>query len=248
MTEYVATRWYRAPEIMLSFANYTTAIDIWSIGCILGELLGGKPIFKGRDYVDQLNQILHYLGTPSEETLRRVGSPRAQDYIRSLPIRPRVPPSSLFPRANHFATDLLSRMLCFDPAKRINCEQALNHQYFHVWHDPSDEPVCKTKFDFAFEEEDTIEGMKNLIVEEVKSFRTEVRAQARAAGRVRSQDSLPIPSRDEIINSPIQSHGPIDGATSSYTAPDRHASSPVMDDPSEQLERELARTHLADKN
>ena len=51
-------------------------VDIWSVGCILAELLGGKPIFKGRDYVDQLNQILHYLGTPPEETLRRVGSPR----------------------------------------------------------------------------------------------------------------------------------------------------------------------------
>ncbi|KAJ2978616.1 hypothetical protein NQ176_g3717 [Zarea fungicola] len=66
MTEYVATRWYRAPEIMLSFQSYTKAIDVWSVGCILAELLGGRPFFKGRDYVDQLNQILHILGTPSE--------------------------------------------------------------------------------------------------------------------------------------------------------------------------------------
>ena len=85
MTEYVATRWYRAPEIMLAYRNYTKAIDMWSVGCILAELLQGKPLFKGRDYVDQLNQILTVLGTPDDETLSRIGSERAQMYIRSLP-------------------------------------------------------------------------------------------------------------------------------------------------------------------
>lgn len=93
--------------------------------------------------MDQLNQILHYLGTPSEDTLRRVGSPRAQDYIRSLPIKPRIPFSTLYPHANPLAIDLLSKLLTFDPAKRISCEQALNHPYFAVWHDPTDEPVCE---------------------------------------------------------------------------------------------------------
>src|ERR1700709_883140 len=106
MTEYVATRWYRAPEIMLSFQSYTKAskyglifqridltivVDVWSVGCILAEFLGGKPFFKGRDYVDQLNQILHYLGTPNEETLSRIGSPRAQEYVRNLPYMPKIP-------------------------------------------------------------------------------------------------------------------------------------------------------------
>lgn len=76
MTEYVATRWYRAPEIMLAFRNYTKAIDMWSVGCILAELLGSKPLFKGRDYVDQLNQILGILGTPDDQTLNRIGSDR----------------------------------------------------------------------------------------------------------------------------------------------------------------------------
>ncbi|CCM04386.1 uncharacterized protein FIBRA_06561 [Fibroporia radiculosa] len=244
MTEYVATRWYRAPEIMLSFANYGPAIDVWSVGCILAELLAGKPIFKGRDYVDQLNQILHYLGTPSEDTLRRVGSPRAQDYIRSLPIKPRVPFQTLFPRANPLAIDLLSQLLQFDPAKRITCEQALNHPYLAVWHDPADEPACPTPFDFGFEEEDSIEGMKHLIVEEVRAFRSEVRAQARAGGQIRRQDSLPMPSREEIMSSPVLENAPANGATSGFTEQTQRPPSPVMDDPSAELERELAGTHL----
>jgi len=248
MTEYVATRWYRAPEIMLSFANYASAIDVWSVGCILAELLAGKPIFKGRDYVDQLNQILHYLGTPSEDTLRRVGSPRAQDYIRSLPIRPRVPFAQLFPHANPLALDLLAKMLHFDPAKRITCDQALEHPYLAVWHDPTDEPVCPTKFDFSFEEEDSIDGMKKLIVEEVNLFRSEVRSAARS----NQNRQLAIPTRDDIVASPIREDAPPDGITSGYYTPQqgsvaRRPASPVMDDPSAELERELAGTHIGRK-
>ncbi|KAK4687866.1 hypothetical protein P7C73_g2248, partial [Tremellales sp. Uapishka_1] len=178
MTEYVATRWYRAPEIMLSFANYTSSIDMWSVGCILAELLGGKPIFKGEDYVDQLNKILNYLGTPTEDTLRRVGSPRAQDYIRSLPIKPKVQFAKLYPQASPLAVDLLTKLLSFDPAKRIGCEEALEHPYLSVWHDPADEPSCEVPFDFSFEQEDSQKGMRDLIADEVKSFRYLVRHQA----------------------------------------------------------------------
>lgn len=113
------------------------------------------------------------------------------------------------------AIDLLAQMLCFDPAKRISCDQALNHPYFQVWHDPSDEPVCDVvstfailyklkdnmhaqKFDFSFEEEDSIDGMKRLIVDEVNGFRAEVRAQARAASQMRRQDRYGFYTLDNL--------------------------------------------------
>ncbi|KAF4119996.1 hypothetical protein GMORB2_3407 [Geosmithia morbida] len=175
MTEYVATRWYRAPEIMLSFQSYTKAIDVWSVGCILAELLGGRPFFKGRDYVDQLNQILHILGTPNEETLNRIGSPRAQEYVRNLPFMPKKTFPSLFPQANPDALDLLDKMLAFDPTSRISVEQALKHPYLHIWHDASDEPDCPTTFNFDFEVIDDVGEMRNLILDEVHRFRQTVR-------------------------------------------------------------------------
>ncbi|KAJ4299429.1 Serine/threonine kinase mps1 [Kalmusia sp. IMI 367209] len=212
MTEYVATRWYRAPEIMLSFQKlhqsqyvqpvslivpslYCETLDVWSVGCILAELLGGKPFFKGRDYVDQLNQILHYLGTPNEETLSRIGSPRAQDYVRNLPYMQKVSFQSLFRQANPDALDLLDRMLAFDPSSRISVEEALEHRYLHIWHDASDEPNCPTTFDFHFEVVEDIGEMKKMILQEVNRFRQQVRVQPGGQGAGQQQQPVvPIPN------------------------------------------------------
>ncbi|WFC95174.1 mitogen-activated protein kinase [Malassezia brasiliensis] len=272
MTEYVATRWYRAPEIMLSHQNYTTAIDLWSVGCILAELLGGKPLFKGRDYVDQLNQILYYLGTPPDDMLARIASPRAQQYIKSLPFKPRVPFEQLFPDANPLALDLLRRLLAFDPAERITCDEALRHPYLAVWHDPADEPVCSSKFDFSFEQVDDIESMKKLILNEVISFRREVRLQAQARQQMlresqapessqyaqtaagdarltpRRQDSLPVPSREEIERTtPEHAQFPQfghDAHAGGFTSNRVIGDGSTMEDPNESLERQLSHYHV----
>jgi mitogen-activated protein kinase 7 len=171
---------------------------VWSVGCILAELLGGRPFFKGRDYVDQLNQILHYLGTPNEETLGRIGSPRAQEYVRNLPFMPKIPFDRLFPNANPDALDLLDRMLAFDPTSRISVEQALEHPYLHIWHDASDEPACPTTFDFHFEVVEDVAQMRKMIYEEVVNFRAAVRQQSQAhAAAVAAQQqqlgNVPIP-------------------------------------------------------
>lgn len=145
------------------------------MGCILAELLGGRPFFKGRDYVDQLNQILHYLGTPGEDTLSRIGSPRAQDYVRNLPRKAKVPLINLFPHANPEALDLLERMLAFDPSSRIHVKDALEHSYLHIWHDASDEPDSPVTFDFGFEVVEDVQEMRHMILDEVIRFRKIVR-------------------------------------------------------------------------
>jgi len=177
MTEYVATRWYRAPEVMLSFRSYNTAIDVWSIGCILGELLGCKPMFKGKDYVDQLNQILNILGTPEERSIKRIGSEKAQAYIRSLPLKKQIPFSKLYPNADPLALDLLSKMVAFDPSDRISVIEALEHPYLASYHEVGDEPSCPEPFEKwrEIEELDTIEQFREAIAREVEEFRKEVR-------------------------------------------------------------------------
>jgi mitogen-activated protein kinase 1/3 len=131
MTEYVATRWYRAPEIMLSFKMYTKvslilliprpvglrssssfqAIDVWAVGCILAELLTGRPLFPGRDYGHQLDLILDVIGTPTLEEFYAITSRRSRDYLRALPIRKRRPFAQLFPKASAEAIDFLQRTL-----------------------------------------------------------------------------------------------------------------------------------------
>lgn len=140
MTEYVATRWYRAPEIMLTFKQYTKAIDIWSVGCILAEMLTCRPLFPGRDYHNQISLILDVLGTPSIDDFYAIGSRRSRDYIRNMPLRKRKDFSKLFPTASPEALDFLQKTLEFNPKKRPTVEECLAHPYLAAYHDPEDEP------------------------------------------------------------------------------------------------------------
>jgi len=172
MTEYVATRWYRAPEVILSWKQYTKAIDVWSVGCIFAELLGRKPLFQGKDYIHQITRTVDIIGSPSEADIINIGSEQARQYIRGLGFRPKVPFTKLFPRASPSALDLLERMLTFDPAKRITVEESLEHPYLANLHDPAEEPVANAPFNFDFENwELTRDEYKELIYNECLAFR-----------------------------------------------------------------------------
>ncbi|KAH7583084.1 Serine/Threonine protein kinases active-site signature [Nakaseomyces glabratus] len=140
LTEYVATRWYRAPEIMLNFQDYSTAIDIWSCGCVLAEMLFRKPIFPGKDYHHQLLLILDTLGTPSREDIEAINYGRAKEYILSLPHFPKKDWSQLLGTDNEMLLDILDKLMIFNPKRRITAEQALEHPFLATYHDPKDEP------------------------------------------------------------------------------------------------------------
>ena len=158
MTEYVVTRWYRAPELLLSCDTYDAKIDVWSVGCMIAEMLLRKPIFPGRDYLDQLKLIIKTLGSPVDDELDFITAPKARAYIEALPKSPKTDFRRMFRGASEDAIDLVNRMLQFDPRKRITVAEALEHPWLKALHDPATEPeYAQTHgggvFKFDFEEE-----------------------------------------------------------------------------------------------
>ncbi|NXT17730.1 MK15 kinase, partial [Syrrhaptes paradoxus] len=141
LTEYVATRWYRAPEILLSSRSYTKGVDMWSIGCILGEMLLGKPLFPGTSTVNQIEQILRVIPAPSSEDILAMQSDYRASVINRMSSRQRVTFEEILPSSTPLpALDLLKKLLVFNPDKRLTAEEALQHPYVKRFHCPAREP------------------------------------------------------------------------------------------------------------
>lgn len=186
-TDYVATRWYRAPELCGSFfAKYSPAIDIWSIGCIFAEILQGKPLFPGRNVVHQLELITDLLGTPASEVIDKVRNEKARRFLTNMRRKPGVAFELHFPRADPGALSLLRRMLAFDPAGRPTCEEALADPYFEglsqLGREPSAQPVSKLAFDFERRKLTTAE-VRELIYREILEYHPHMLADYLAGGR-----------------------------------------------------------------
>ena len=114
---------------MLSSSYYTKAIDIWSAGCIFAELMGRTPIFPGAHYLDQLDRIVAVLGTPKREELPYAVYERTWARFQNNIIK-KQNLSDLYPNFDEIAIDLLEKMLLYNPDKRFNALQCLNHPYF----------------------------------------------------------------------------------------------------------------------
>jgi mitogen-activated protein kinase 15 len=142
LTDYVATRWYRAPELLLGSTAYTKGVDQWSVGCILGELLSGKPIFPGTSTMNQLERVIEVTGRPTSDDIEAVKSPYAATMLEQLTSsRPRKL-NEMFPSASKEALDLMKCCLQFNPNKRISAKDGLRHPYVVQFHNPDDEWEC----------------------------------------------------------------------------------------------------------
>lgn len=172
LTEYVVTRFYRAPEIMLSSHSYSNSVDVWSIGCTLGEIISGKVLFPGENYIEQVNLIIDKRGTPDEDTMEMISNDNAKKYIESLGGKDKIPLNDLVPFNNTDAQDLIDRLLDLNPTTRITVDEALQHPYLASLHDPEDEPVFEGEIDFSFESNAglTLEDVKKLILSEISFY------------------------------------------------------------------------------
>jgi serine/threonine protein kinase len=181
-TDYVATRWYRAPElIMTAETHYTAAIDMWSLGCILAEMLNkGRPLFPGINSLDQLDRIVEVCGPPTPEALSAVRNSKARDHLASMPKRPRRPLASILPAtADPLAVSLLGTILEFDPARRPSAAEALAHPYFDSLHDPDtleqdSDAVPMDEFDFE-RRALSIDEIRMLLLDEILLYHPDKR-------------------------------------------------------------------------
>lgn len=182
MTPYVVTRYYRAPEIIVGLP-YGCAVDVWSVGCIMTELILGHQAMKGTDYVDQWNKVCEVRGTPGEEYFKLL-VPTVQEYCRRRVRHKRVPMEELLPdvrfeyqaavekELNPLVRDLIDQLLQIEEEKRIKVDQAMIHPYLSDWLNPGDlapghEVIKEEKIDV---ETFTKKEWKELSWEEIQTF------------------------------------------------------------------------------
>ncbi|XP_055971410.1 cyclin-dependent kinase 3 isoform X2 [Sorex fumeus] len=143
-THEVVTLWYRAPEILLGSKFYSTAVDVWSVGCIFAEMVTHRALFPGDSEIDQLFRIFRTLGTPSEAVWP--GVTQLPDYKSSFPKWARKGLDEAVPGLEPEGKDLLTQLLCYDPSQRVSAKAALTHPYFSAEASPGPRPCALEHF------------------------------------------------------------------------------------------------------
>jgi mitogen-activated protein kinase 1/3 len=174
MTDYVVTRWYRAPELVLLPSEYTQAIDMWAAGCILYELVERQPLFPGKDCCDMVKKIVQVLGTPSDEEMDWLPADGpARDFVRRFEGDLRIDWGTW----NLETVELIDALIRFHPASRLDAKEALHLEYFEELFVESDieEDTRASPADFSFDDfEPTKELLQKYLYRECASFHPEI--------------------------------------------------------------------------
>ena len=160
-TEYVATRWYRAPEILLGATKYTKAVDMWSVGCILGEIILGKAVFPGTSTLNQIERIMDLLGKPKSEDIESLGSDLAENIINSINVNKKKSFSNFFQGASDDALDLLQKLLIFKPSSRLTVEEAIKHRFVSQFSEYDKECVFGTVIRIPYQDSEKEADVKD---------------------------------------------------------------------------------------
>jgi len=178
-TDYIATRWYRAPEILLGSSQYTEAVDMWGAGCIFGEILACKPVFAGSSTIQQLELICSLVGKPDWDSAKCAKtSPYTRTMLSDLAVENRDAGTQqawhkAFPNASHQGLDLLQQLLQFDPTLRLSAAKALKHGYLKQFHDEfvEREAPCGVKVCIPDEVKRSTNHYRERLYKEVDQFR-----------------------------------------------------------------------------
>ena len=179
VTDYVATRWYRAPEMLLGATNYSKAVDMWSVGCILVELMTAKPLFPGKSTKNQIMLVLEVTGIPSKEDFEIVKENTGLQIDWEIFPLKMVKKSikSIMPGSPSDAVDLVKKLLCFNPDQRLTVEQALEHSYLAGFHSEEDEYICDRKITIPLDDNKKykIEEYRDKLYDEILRRKLEIR-------------------------------------------------------------------------
>ncbi|KAM4605808.1 mitogen-activated protein kinase 15 [Discoglossus pictus] len=216
LTEYVATRWYRAPEILLASHRYTKGVDMWSVGCILGEMLLGKPLFPGTSTINQIERIMSLIPPPSQEDILSLKSEYGMSVVSKMGSRQQMSLDELLPPTSPpEALDLLKRLLSFNPDKRLTAEEALRHPYLQRFHSPLREPVLD--YDVILPVDDDIQlsvaEYRNKLYEMILERKVNIRRQKREILKENTESSTNNSKEQNVVETKDKSDPKVPGET-----------------------------------
>ena len=140
LTDYVATRWYRSPEVLVGSTQYSQAIDMWAVGCVVGEMISTSPIFQGANTMNQIGKIFELHGAPTKEDIEALKAPNAKTMIESISFSSQRSLADICSGASLEALDFMHQTLQISPLKRCTAEEGLKHPYVKDFHRPASEP------------------------------------------------------------------------------------------------------------